>query len=185
MNIKFKINVARFLAVSLVAPLLFLVGGQLALAEAPIPRGIIKLDGRPAPPLQLKDMDGNGYNIQESRGKWLMVHFWAAWCGPCRREMPTVQRMASALQDQPIDIVLVNTAENDDTVFNFLGIVAPDLTTLMDRDGLVTERWQPRGLPASFFVSPQGTLEYIALGGRTWDKPEYLNFVKTLIAPPK
>jgi hypothetical protein len=95
--------------------------------------------------------------------------------------MPTVQRMASLLEDQPVNIVLVNTAETDDTVFSFLGLVAPDMTTLMDRDGLVTERWQPRGLPASFFVNPKGNLEYIALGGRTWDDPRYLNFIKQLI----
>ena len=172
-------------SVILSLPLILLFYSLLAAAEPKVPDGIIKLDGRQAPPLELKDMDGNAYNIKESRGKWLIVHFWAAWCGPCRREMPTVQRMASQLEDSPIDIVLVNTAETDDTVFNFLGIVAPDMTTLMDRDGLVTERWQPRGLPASFFVSPQGTLEYIALGGRTWDKPEYLNFVKQLIETKK
>ncbi|WP_455221035.1 TlpA family protein disulfide reductase [Kaarinaea lacus] len=155
----------------------------LALAEIKMPEGIIKLDGSKAPELILEDVDGNTYNITQSRGKWLIVHFWASWCGPCRREMPTVQRMTEQLADSPIDIMLVNTAETDDVVFNFLGVVAPELSTLMDRDGLVTERWQPRGLPASFFVGPEGTLEYIALGGRQWDKPEYLNFVKSLIKP--
>lgn len=159
--------------------LLFIPG--LILAEMSVPDGIIKLDGSDAPPLKLNDVDGNTYNIEQSRGKWVFVHFWAAWCGPCRREMPTVQSMAEQLTDSPIDIVLVNTAENDDVVFNFLGVVAPDMSTLMDRDGLVTERWQPRGLPASFFVSPEGKLEYIALGGRQWDKPKFLNFVKQLI----
>ena len=149
----------------------------LVTAEITAPDGIIRLDGRAAPGLNLQDVDGNTYNIKQSRGKWVFVHFWAAWCGPCRREMPTVQRMTEKLKETAIDIVLVNTAETDDEVFNFLGVVAPDMSTLMDRDGLVTERWQPRGLPASFFVSPEGTLEYIALGGREWDKPRFLNFV--------
>jgi len=153
----------------------------LSPAAVDVPEGIIKLDGSKAPALVLKDTDGNTYDITQTHGKWRIVHFWASWCGPCRREMPTVQRMAEQLADSPVDIVLVNTAETDDVVFNFLGVVAPDLSTLMDRDGLVTENWQPRGLPASFFVSPNGTLEYIALGGRQWDKPEYLNFVKALI----
>lgn len=151
------------------------------MAESGIPEGIIKLGGSAAPALELEDIDGNPYNISQSRGNWVFVHFWAAWCGPCRREMPTVQRMVQQLTDSPIDIVLVNTAESDDVVFNFLGVVAPELPTLMDRDGLVTERWQPRGLPASFFVNPEGKLEYIALGGREWDKPKYLDFVKALL----
>lgn len=152
----------------------------VAVADTTVPRGIIKLDGSKAPPLNLKNMDGEEYNIEQSKGKWAFIHFWAAWCGPCRREMPTVQKMHQLLSDTPIDIVLINTAEDDDTVFSFLSIVTPNLDSLMDRDGLVTEKWQPRGLPATFFVSPQGTLEYIALGGRAWDKPEYLNFVKNL-----
>jgi thiol-disulfide isomerase/thioredoxin len=161
--------------------LLLLTAPFTGFADISTPEGIIKLDGRDAPELKLEDVDGNPYSITQSRGKWVFVHFWAAWCGPCRREMPTVQRMVQQLADRPIDIILVNTAENDDTVFNFLGVVAPELSTLMDRDGLVTERWQPRGLPASFFVSPEGKLEYIALGGREWDKPKYLDFVNALL----
>jgi len=159
--------------------ILMLTGMRICHAEN-LPQGIIKLTGQPAPALQLQDMDGNAYNIEQSRGTWVLVHFWASWCGPCRREMPTVQRMVELLGDSPLKVVLVNTAENDDTVFTFLSTVAPDLTTLMDRDGTVTERWQPRGLPATYMVSPRGTLEYIALGGRTWYDEKLLNFVKQL-----
>ena len=151
-----------------------------ALGEVAIPQGIIKLKGEKAPALQLKDMDGESYNIEQSKGKWAFIHFWAAWCGPCRREMPTVQKMSELLGETPIDIVLINTAEDDDTVFSFLSTVAPNLNSLMDRDGSVTERWQPRGLPATFLVGPRGTMEYIALGGRNWDKPEFLNFIRQL-----
>jgi len=153
-----------------------------AFAEQNLPKGIIKLSGQPAPDLQLQDMDGNSFNINQARGTWTFVHFWASWCGPCRREMPTVQKLQQLLGDTPLKIVLVNTAENDDTVFSFLSIVAPDMTTLMDRDGVVTERWQPRGLPATYMVSPKGTLEYIALGGRNWADDNLLNFVKRLAA---
>lgn len=149
-------------------------------AEIAIPKGIIKLKGEAAPPLQLQNMDGESYDIKQSKGKWAFIHFWAAWCGPCKREMPTVQKMHELLGDTPIDIVLINTAEDDDTVFSFLSTVAPNLNSLMDRDGTVTEQWQPRGLPATFLVSPRGTMEFIALGGRTWDKPEFLNFIKQL-----
>ena len=164
--------------------IIFAVSAAPACAESTVPGGIIKLDGSSAPALRLKDMDGEEYNITQSTGKWVFVHFWAAWCGPCRREMPTVQKMHDLIKDVPIDIVLINTAEDDDTVFSFLSTVAPNMISLMDRDGTVTERWQPRGLPATFLVSPRGTLEYIALGGRTWDKPEFLNFLKQLATKP-
>ena len=154
-------------------------------ASSEMPRGIIKLKGEPAPPLQLKDMDGNIYKLPQKPGKWIFVHFWASWCGPCRKEMPTIQQL-SELMEAEIEqglfkILLVNTSENEDTIFSFLSVAAPDFSPLMDRDGKVTELWQPRGLPATYFVSPEGKLEYIALGGRTWHQPEFLNFVRGLL----
>ena len=146
-----------------------------------LPKGLLTLDGRDAPPLVLKNMDGETWDLSEARGHWVFVHFWATWCGPCRREMPTIQAIFPEFDPQELEIVLVNTAETEDTVFSFLASVAPDITPLMDEDGLVTERWQPRGLPASFFVDPEGKLRYLALGGRPWDTPAYLDFIKQLI----
>jgi thiol-disulfide isomerase/thioredoxin len=149
-----------------------------------LPRGIIVMDGRPAPDLRLRDMDDNKFDLADQRGQWVLVHFWASWCGPCRREMPTLQEMDSIITAEklPFTVVLINTAENEDTIFSFLGIVAPSLNTLMDRDGTVTNLWQPRGLPASFFVDPAGNIQYVALGGRSWNSEPYLAFLRHLAA---
>jgi len=145
-----------------------------------LPKGIIKLDGRTAPPLILNDMEEEKYDLAQSKGRWVFVHFWATWCGPCRREMPTIQSLSEKIDQKELEIVLVNTAESEDAIFEFLGIVAPDLNPLLDKDGLVTEKWQPRGLPATFFVSPQGKLRFLALGGRDWNSGDYLTFLKKL-----
>ena len=153
-----------------------------ALAEEQLPKGLLVLDGRAAPPLVLDDLDGESWDISAARGRWLFVHFWATWCGPCRKEMPTIQAIFPKFDASQLEIVLINTAESEDTVFAFLAEVAPDITPLMDSDGLVTERWQPRGLPATFFVDPDGRLQYLALGGRPWDSPEYLEFVQRLVS---
>ena len=152
-----------------------------ALAADPLPKGLLALDGREAPPLVLNDLDGERWDISAARGRWLFVHFWATWCGPCRKEMPTIQAIFPKFDASQLEIVLINTAESEDTVFAFLAEVAPDITPLMDSDGLVTEQWQPRGLPATFFVDPDGRLRYLALGGRPWDSPEYLEFVQRLV----
>lgn len=153
----------------------------VSLAATTLPKGILTLDGRDAPPLLLSDLDGESWNIADARGRWLFVHFWATWCGPCREEMPTIQAIYSKFDASELEIVVINTAESEDTVFEFLATVAPDIMPLMDHDGLVTEHWQPRGLPATFFVDPEGRLRYLALGGRPWDTPEYLDFMSRLI----
>lgn len=142
------------------------------------PPGLMAQNGRPAPDLRLMDMEGEVTDLRDLRGLWVMVHFWATWCGPCRKEMPSLQRMVQQISPQRVRLVLVNTAETDDEVFAFLGLVAPDLNSLMDRDGQVTEKWQPRGLPSSFLIDPQGRIRYLALGGRDWASAPYLAFLR-------
>lgn len=164
------------------ATLLMYAASATAFALDRLPKGILPLDGRDAPPLQLDNMDGETWNLEAARGRWVFVHFWATWCGPCREEMPTIQAIYPLFDSDELEIVLINTAESEDTVFAFLAAVAPDITPLMDDDGLVTERWQPRGLPSTYFVDPQGKLRYLALGGRPWDSPEYLDFLRRMIA---
>ena len=148
------------------------------------PIGIISLKGKPALELKLNNFDGKPYDLANSRGHWVFVHFWASWCGPCRREMPKIQIMSFMLKDTSLEVLLVNTAENEDTVFSFMGIVAPEIIPLMDYDGLVTKRWQPRGLPSTFLIDPEGKQRYLALGGRDWDAPQYIDFLKKLTQHP-
>jgi thiol-disulfide isomerase/thioredoxin len=163
----------------LIAGTLLMPAWQVAADE--LPRGIMTLDGRAAPPLVLENMDDVTWTLDEARGRWVFVHFWATWCGPCRKEMPTIQTIYPQFDPDRLEIVLINVAESEDTVFSFLASVAPDIVPLMDSDGAVTERWQPRGLPATFFVDPEGRLRYLALGGRPWDTPAYLGFINGLI----
>ena len=153
---------------------------SLAAGAESLPPGIMRIDNLPAPALQLDNLDGEAYDLANTHGHWRFVHFWASWCGPCRREMPSIERMSSALGDSELEIVLVNTSETEDDVFTFLGIVAPQLVSLMDSDGEVTGVWQPRGLPATFLVDPDGNIQYQALGGREWQKPAYLAFLRGL-----
>lgn len=163
---------------------ILLLGILLTPASAnDLPRGLITLDNRVAENFKISDYDGKTYELSQSRGKWIFLHFWASWCGPCRKEMPIVYRLQKQLEGKPIDIILINTAEDEDTVFGFLGSVAPDLHSYMDRDGDITETWAPRGLPTTFFIDPQGRKRYLALGGRPWDKEEYQKFLHTLFKP--
>lgn len=153
-------------------------------APASLPKGLMKLDGRPAPPLQLADMDGKTVDLATRKGRWVIVHFWASWCGPCRKELPTLQRMSEKVPSAQVELIMVNTAESDEQVFAFLPTLAPDINTYMDRDGRVTDAWQPRGLPSSFIVDPAGKLRYLALGGRDWDSPAYVKFLRSLKPAP-
>jgi len=145
------------------------------------PKGILKLSPYQAPSIQLTDIDGEKFNLDETKGSWVFVHFWASWCGPCREEMPAIQKMWQKLEKKRLKMALINTSEDEDTVFSFISIYAPDIRALMDRDGDITEKWNPRGLPATYLVDKQGLVQYQALGGREWQTETYSDFLLELI----
>jgi thiol-disulfide isomerase/thioredoxin len=129
----------------------------------------------------LNDVDGEKFELEDTRGRWVFLHFWASWCGPCREEMPAIQTLADALKGDKFQIVMINTAEDEDTIFEFLAAIDVEQNSLMDVDGLVTEVWKPRGLPTTFLISPRGEIKYQAIGGRDWGKTEYIDFIRQLI----
>ena len=146
------------------------------------PFGIRHFDTGVASDFTLQDIDGETFTLSKTKGHWIFLHFWASWCGPCREEMPMIQRLSENFPNGDFEIVMVNTAEDEDTIFEFLGAINVDLNSLMDADGQVTEVWKPRGLPTTFLINPKGEVKYQAIGGREWDNPAYILFIRQLIS---
>lgn len=144
-------------------------------------KGIRHYDIGMAPNFKLNDIDGEPFELKDTRGKWVFLHFWASWCGPCRKEMPTIEKLIGKIKNEKFKVVMVNTAEDDDTIFTFLGVIGIESTSLMDTDGLITDKYKPRGLPTTFLIDPTGRVRYQAIGGREWDKKEYIEFIRKLI----
>jgi len=88
------------------------------------PKGIRHYEIGYAPEFTLANIDGDPFTLASTRGKWVFLHFWASWCGPCREEMPVIQKMTETLDNDAFEIVLINTAENEDTIFSFLAEIA-------------------------------------------------------------
>jgi thiol-disulfide isomerase/thioredoxin len=145
------------------------------------PKGIRHYEIGPAPGFTLVDIDGDRFTLDTFKGRWVFLHFWASWCGPCREEMPTIQRMSEGFSDDEFAVLLVNTAEDEDTIFSFLAEIDTDLKSLMDADGQVTEKFRPRGLPTTILIDPQGLVQYQAIGGREWHQAQYTDFLQALL----
>lgn len=137
-----------------------------------------------APELAFKDLDGRLVRLSDQRGKVVLVNFWATWCPPCRREMPSMERLYQKLKDQPFTILAVDQMENFDLVFTFTGQLdpAPTFPILLDSEGRSARAWGVKGLPASFVVDKQGRIAYRAMGGREFDHPEIEKRLRELIA---
>jgi len=113
----------------------------------------------------------------------VLVNFWATWCPPCRREMPSMERLYQKLKGEPFVILAPNQLETFDLVFAFTGQLepAPTFPILLDDTGKSAPAWGVKGLPASFVVDRQGRVAYRAMGGREFDHPEIVKVIRALI----
>jgi len=124
-----------------------------------------------APDLKLEDIDEEIINIKSYKGKVVVVNFWATWCPPCRKEMPSLQRLYSKVKDKGVEVLAVNVGEDADRVFSFLSNLEPEaeFKALLDKDSKAFKRWKVRGLPTTFIVNKDGKIVYKAIGGREFD----------------
>jgi thiol-disulfide isomerase/thioredoxin len=138
---------------------------------------------KPAKDFTLPDLDGKPHQLSDYRGKVVLVNFWATWCPPCRREMPSMERLSQRLKGQPFAILAINQQEEADQVFVFTGQMEPFPTfpILFDPDSATAHAWGVLGLPASFIVDRQGRVVYRAMGGREFDHPEIEQAIRTLL----
>jgi peroxiredoxin len=113
----------------------------------------------------------------------MIVNFWASWCPPCRRELPSMNRAWARFQPQGIMMLAINVGEDEDTIFPFMADYPIDFPVLLDRDGETIRRWPVRGLPTTFVIDPRGRIVYQAVGGREWDDRKLLDKVRNLKAP--
>lgn len=123
--------------------------------------GIVKPDviGKPAPAFKVKSIAGADIDLASLRGKVVLLNFWTTWCGPCKRELPVLEKLNSEFHDRGLVVVGVNVGDEKSAVEKFLDsfrltfLVAPaegldDLVAelsinafptmlLIDRDGKV------------------------------------------------
>lgn len=141
-------------------------------------------DRRPAPDFTLRDMQGKSHRLSAQRGKVVFVNFWATWCPPCRKEMPSMQRAWEQLKGERFVMYAVNVGEDEETIFGFSFATGIELTfpILLDTDGATVQRWPVLGLPTTFVIDAQGRIAFRAVGGREWDDPALLKGIRALIA---
>ena len=137
--------------------------------------------GGSTPPLALSDLNGKPLNLKNYLGKVVMVQFWATWCPPCRKEMPSMMRLQTMMAGKPFVILAVNMGETEKEVKDFLSQVNADFTILMDSDGKAISAWKVFVAPSTFLVDPKGNIRYALQGGAEWDAPEYVAKISELL----
>lgn len=164
--------------------LLFSTQSHAEIAQPPLGHQLQRVDPpRPAPDFTLKDMDDTAHSLSQYRGKVVMLNFWATWCPPCRREMPSMEAVYQNLKDEGLMVLAVNEWEPAEHVFAFMGqlSVFPEFPILFDTSGSVAEAFAVNGLPTTLIIDGRGRIVYRAIGGRDFEHPEVVKLLRELI----
>lgn len=151
-------------------------------AYDPVPTtGLVPLGRhRPAPPLQLPDLQSNPRALEDYRGRVVLLSFWTSWCPPCIEELPSLHRLAERLRDLPFDIVSVNVGEDLSTVRRFVAEHRVTFPVLHDADGSTVGDWQVYAYPSNYLVDAAGLLRFGHVGALDWDRPEIARIIESL-----
>ena len=134
----------------------------------------------PTPPLKLKDLQGKEHDLKDYRGQVVLLQFWATYCPPCRKEMPSMNKLMKKMGDVPFKILAVDMGESHEEVTRFVNEVNPEFTILMDQSGQSIAAWQVFAAPSNFIIDPQGKIRYTLFGGVEWDSNKLVKKLKSL-----
>jgi thiol-disulfide isomerase/thioredoxin len=172
------------LAAGLAGLSLILPAGPATAADPPpLSHSLTTQPPKRAPALKLKDTDGTLHDFTQLKGKVVLVNFWATWCPPCRREMPSMQRLKDSLAGEAFEVLAVDVGEDADTIQAFTSQLDTQLTfpILLDTRSRAMREWKVAGLPTTYLVDKQGRIVASAVGGREFDHPELVAAIRAVL----
>ena len=127
-----------------------------------IPKVEMSLMGRTAPFFSKSEKNGLNFNLQDQKGKIVILSFWASWCSPCRYELPELYLLQQKMPD--VKVVTINVDKHQKDARGFLSKVDFDLPILWDHDAKIMGQYQVLSMPTIFLIDQNGTVKYKKVG---------------------
>jgi cytochrome c biogenesis protein CcmG/thiol:disulfide interchange protein DsbE len=138
--------------------------------------------GFKVPNFTFPDLNGKEVSLSDQRGKVLLVNVWATWCLPCRREMPSMQRLYKKFKGKNFEILAVSIdSEGRKAVEPFMRKMNLTFPALLDPGETIRSLYGITGVPESFIIDQQGILVEKIIGPINWATPEVFQFIQDLI----
>lgn len=120
-----------------------------------------------APNFVLKDLEGNEVELEQLKGKGILLNFWATFCPPCREEMPYMENSYEKYKGEGIEILAVNFDEDPIVIEKFVDHYELSYPILLDSGLSITHLYGVRELPATFLIDEDGFVIERRLGALT------------------
>lgn len=154
-------------------PLLLAVAGTWASAAVQVSSN--------APDFTLRSVGGANLRLQEQRGQVVMVNFWATWCGPCRQEMPHLNRLYDKYRSSGFALLGVNIDDDPRAAADLAAKLGLRFPVLLDTDKKVSRVYDMSAMPATLLIDRDGRVRHIHRGYRDGVERTYEEQVRSLL----
>ena len=163
----------------LLRPARFVFGAVLALFASVCVPAVVP--SAAAPDFTLRTMDGPNLRLQEQRGRVVLVNFWATWCGPCRQEMPHLNRLYEKYRASGFMLLGVNVDDDSRKAADLATKLGLKFPVLLDSDKKVSRTYDMSTMPATVVIDRNGRVRYIHRGYRDGYEATYDAQIRDLL----
>jgi len=135
-----------------------------------------------APDFTLPALDGGTVRLSDLSGRVVVLNFWATWCGPCVKEMPTLEHLETQLGDKGLSVLAVSLDMGDPKrVETFVKGYGWRLAVLLDPLAQVGDQYAIRVMPTTYVIGPDGNILGRSFGALEWDTPAAVALMESLL----
>ena len=131
---------------------------------------------------QLPDLQGKRQGLPQ--GRVYLLNFWATWCPPCRKEVPSMVSLYEQLKDKGFDIIAVSVDRSRDDVINFVQEYHMSFTVLHDDNAQVSAQYGVFRYPETFIVDKNGVIRQHLNGAVDWEDQDFVRYIQSLLDEP-
>src|SRR5262245_4430329 len=177
-------SLADRLAAWIAAAVVVLTTSQFAAGQEPPKNFVMHDTPKPVAAIKFDDAQGQSRNLADFKGKVVLLNIWATWCGPCRKEMPALDRLQAALAGPDFEIVALSIDRGgmDAARKFFADIGIRTLAMYLDSSGQALRQLGAVGLPTTLLIERDGREIGRLIGPAEWDSPETIEFVRCVVA---
>ncbi|TAN81078.1 MAG: TlpA family protein disulfide reductase [Gallionella sp.] len=134
--------------------------------------------GEHIPEFVLTGLDGAQVPTRAFRGKLLVLNVWATWCPPCRREMPSLERLSKSVDGRRIVVAGVSVDTDANLALEFLGQNGITFRNFRDTSVNIANVLGVQVYPETLLVAPDGKIVHRIVGERDWNSPAMLRVLE-------
>jgi thiol-disulfide isomerase/thioredoxin len=116
-------------------------------------------------------INGKLQSLSALKGRVVVLNFWATWCSPCRKEMPSLERLYNRFRGRGLEFLAVDIEENRGDVAVFVKDYGLNFPVVLDASGKISDIYGIRSIPTTFIIDRDGSIIAAAVGARDWDTP--------------